>query len=208
MGDTNFTLLGTMSGSPNDISLAIYIADNGVIIGISGPSSINTDTFIWTPTLGMTSMKQYLIDAGVPDLTNAHQLNRPRAFSADGSTFIGEYMDLYGGWGYYRVNFGQTSPVQDIVRHTARLTDVSPNPFNPMTTVRFSLDKRQKATVTVYDIAGRKVDVLANGEFEAGDHELVWRGKDQAGREMSSGSYIVHLESAESSDSRTISLVR
>jgi len=208
MGDTNFTLLGTMSGSPNDISQAIFIADNGVIIGTSGPSSINVKTFIWTPMIGMTSMKQYLIDEGVTELTNAHNLTWPRAFSEDGSTFIGEYIDLYGGWGYYRVDFGKTSPVQEVVRHTAKLTDVSPNPFNPMTTVSFSLDKRQNATVTVYDIAGRKVDVLADGEFDAGDHELVWRGKDQAGREMSSGSYIVHLESAESSDSRTISLVR
>jgi flagellar hook assembly protein FlgD len=62
--------------------------------------------------------------------------------------------------------------------------------------------------VTVYDIAGRKVGVLADGEFEAGEHKLVWRGKDMSGHEMSSGSYIVRLESGEGSDSRTISLVR
>jgi flagellar hook assembly protein FlgD len=62
--------------------------------------------------------------------------------------------------------------------------------------------------VTVYDVAGRKVDVLADGEFGAGEHELVWRGKDLAGREMSSGSYIVHLETEEGTDARTISLVR
>lgn len=208
MGDTNFTLLGTMSGSPNDISKATYIADNDVIIGTSGPTSISVKTFIWTPMIGMTSMKQYLIDAGVTELTNAHNLTWPKAFSEDGSTFIGEFHDLYGGWGYYRVDFGKTSPVQDVVRHSAKLTDVSPNPFNPMTTVSFSLDKRQNATVTVYDIAGRKVDVLADGEFQAGEHQLVWRGKDLSGREMSSGSYIVRLESGEGSDSRTISLVR
>ena len=208
MGDTNFTLLGTMSGSPNDISKALFVADNGVIIGVSGPTSINVKSFIWTPMIGMTSLKQYLIDAGVTELTNAPQLTWPKAFSEDGSTFIGEYMDLYGGWGYYRVNFGDASPVQDVVRHTARLTDISPNPFNPMTTVSFSLDKRQNATVTVYDIAGRKVDVLADGEFQAGEHQLVWRGKDQSGREVSSGSYIVRLVSGEGADSRTISLVR
>jgi hypothetical protein len=208
MGDTNFTLLGTLSGSPNDISKALYLADSEVIIGVSGPTSINVETFIWTPMIGMTSLKQYLIDAGVTELTNAHKLTWPRAFSDDGSTFIGEYIDLYGGWGYYRVDFGPVSPVQDVVRHTARLTDISPNPFNPMTTVSFSLDKRQNATVTVYDIAGRKVDVLADGEFQAGEHQLVWHGKDLSGREVSSGSYIVRLESSEGADSRTISLVR
>jgi uncharacterized membrane protein len=208
MGDTNFTLLGTMSGSPNDISVARFISDDGVIIGTSGPSSLNVQTFIWTPTIGMTSLEQYLIDEGVEGIGNSVNLTWPRAFSKDGSVFIGEYVDLYGGWGYYRVKFSDPTPVQDVIRHTARLTDVSPNPFNPMTTVSFSLDRAQKATVTVYDISGRKIDVLAEGEFAAGAHQLVWRGKDLGGREMPSGSYIVHLESAEGSDSRTISLVR
>jgi hypothetical protein len=207
MGDTTITQLGTLSGSLNDISVARYIADNGVIIGTSGPTSVNVTTFIWTPTIGMTDLKQYLIDQGA-DLPNYVKLTWPRAFSNDGSIFICEYIDYYGGWGYLRVDFGKTSSTQDIVRRTASLTDVSPNPFNPMTTVSFSLEKRQNATVTIYDVSGRKIDVLADGEFQAGDHELVWRGKDLAGREMSSGTYIVHLESDESSDSRTISLVR
>jgi len=207
MGDTNFTLLGTLSGSPNDISKAYHVSDNGMIIGTSGPTSNSVTTFVWTPTMGMTSLKQYLTDEGIP-VSNAIHFTWPKAFSTDGSTLIGEYIDLYGGWGYYRVDFGGPSPVENVVRHTARLTDVSPNPFNPMTTVRFSLERSGIATVTVYDIAGRRIDVLADREFSAGEHELVWRGKDGSGREMPSGSYIVRLESAAGADSRTISLVR
>jgi hypothetical protein len=208
MGDTNFTLLGTVSGSPNDISYARFISDGGVIIGTSGPTSLNQQSFIWTPEIGMASLEQYLVDAGVEEIGTSVNLTWPKAFSEDGSVLIGEYVDLYGGWGYYRVNFIDPTPVPDFARDTARLTDVSPNPFNPMTTVSFALDRPQKANVTVYDVAGRKIDVLADGEFGAGEHRLVWRGQDLNGREMPSGSYIVHLKSAEGSDSRTISLVR
>ena len=208
MGDTNFVLLGTMSGSPNDISVARFIADNGVIIGTSGPTSLNVQTFIWTAEIGMTSLEQYLVDEGVTEIGTSINLTWPRAFSEDGSTFIGEFVDLYGGWGYYRVKFGQASPVPDVTRAAARLTDISPNPFNPMTTVSFSLEKSQKATVTVYDISGRRVAVIADQVFDAGEHQLVWRGQDHAGREVSSGSYVVRLEGQEGSDTRTISLVR
>jgi len=207
MGDPNFTLLGTMSGSPNDISKALFIADTGVIIGVSGPTSINVKTFIWTPEIGMTSLKQYLIDEGV-EIGNSINLTWPKAFSEDGSTFIGEYQDLYGGWGFYRVKFSTTSPVPDMVPATARLTNISPNPFNPMTTVSFSLDKSQNATVTVYDLSGRQVAVIADEHFEAGNHQVTWLGKDQSGREVSSGSYVVRLQSRLGTDVRTISLVR
>jgi hypothetical protein len=207
MGDTNFTLLGTLSGSPNDISKALMIADNGMIIGASGPSANNVTAFIWTPTLGMTSLKQYLLDAGIA-VSSAVRFTFPKCISADGSTLIGDYIDLYGGWGFYRVNFSAPSSVQDVVRQTSRLTGVTPNPFNPMTTISFALESRQQATVTVYDISGRRVAVIADDEFDAGDHELTWRGTDQSGREVSSGSYVVRLESRDGSQSQTISLVR
>jgi|GEM_PF-5251031 len=207
MGDTNFTLLGTLTGSPNDISKALHVADNGMVIGVSGPSSINVTTFVWTPTIGMTSLEQYLMDAGIT-IPNSMSFNWPRAFSADGSTLIGEYVDFYNGSGNYRIDFGKTSAVGETVSRPSRLTGVSPNPFNPMTTVSFALDRRQQATVSVYDISGRKVAELADQIFEAGDHRIVWRGKDQSGGEAPSGTYIVRLVSGQETDSRTISLIR
>ena len=67
MGDTNFTLLGTLSGCPTTSARPRKIADNGMIFGVSGPSSTNVTPFVWTPAIGMTNLNQYLIDAGVED---------------------------------------------------------------------------------------------------------------------------------------------
>lgn len=65
-----------------------------------------------------------------------------------------------------------------------------PNPFNPTTTIRFSLANRGKVTVAVYDIAGRLVRKLLVDEIkDAGDHKVVWDGKNEAGSRVASGVY-------------------
>ncbi len=55
-----------------------------------------------------------------------------------------------------------------------RLLQNYPNPFNPSTTIRFSLAKTTQVKLTVYNTLGQQVAVLANDNFKAGDHEVVW----------------------------------
>jgi hypothetical protein len=207
-GDTNITLLGTLSGSLYDISKATHIADNGMIFGVSGPSSINVTPFAWTPVTGMVNLKQFLIDQGAEGLTNSTVLMWIKEVSGDGSTLVGEWADLYGGWGYYKVTFDTTSPVIEMPAAVSRLTRVHPNPFNPMTTVEFALERGQDVTVAVYDLKGRKVAVLADRKFAAGDHSITWQGKDLQGRQVSSGSYIVRLDTSTGADQRTVTLLK
>jgi len=77
-----------------------------------------------------------------------------------------------------------------------RLFQNSPNPFNPNTTLRFSLASRGPAELSIYDVSGRKVKALVDGVLEAGSHEVVWDGTDDAGRELSSGVYWSYFEAA------------
>ena len=65
-----------------------------------------------------------------------------------------------------------------------------PNPFNPSTTISFTLPAPGKASLVVYDITGRKVRVLASGKLPAGKNTAVWDGKDDSGRLVSSGVYV------------------
>jgi spore coat protein A len=68
-----------------------------------------------------------------------------------------------------------------------------PNPFNPMTQIRFSLERSQHAKLRVFDVAGRLVRTLADREFAAGQHVMLWDGKDDAGLQVSSGVYFYRL---------------
>jgi hypothetical protein len=69
----------------------------------------------------------------------------------------------------------------------------SPNPFNPNTTIHFSLPVSGNADLVIYDLAGRKVKTLASGYLEAGDHQVPWNGRDDTGRQVASGTYVYQL---------------
>ena len=72
----------------------------------------------------------------------------------------------------------------------------APNPFNPMTKVSYKLPADSHVHLLVYDISGRLVRVLAEGNQIAGAHEVLWDGKDRSGAQVSSGTYFARLESS------------
>jgi hypothetical protein len=72
-----------------------------------------------------------------------------------------------------------------------------PNPFNPATTVRFDLPIRADFSLIIYDLTGRQVNILKQGNLEAGHYRVSWPGLDQSGRQMPSGIYIARLQSAQ-----------
>jgi len=77
----------------------------------------------------------------------------------------------------------------------ALLHGAAPNPFNPVTSIRFSLAAEVPyATLRVYDVAGRLVKVLHEGSLPAGEQQIRWRGDDGAGRSVASGVYLARLE--------------
>ncbi len=68
-----------------------------------------------------------------------------------------------------------------------------PNPFNPTTTINFSLPRRGRVVVRVYNILGQIVTVLTDREYEAGDHSVIWDGRDKYGNQAASGIYLYHM---------------
>jgi len=63
-----------------------------------------------------------------------------------------------------------------------------PNPFNPVTSISFSLPDERRATLIVYTAAGTKAATLADGVFSAGTHEITWNASD-----FPSGVYLCRL---------------
>jgi hypothetical protein len=74
------------------------------------------------------------------------------------------------------------------------LSTPSPNPFLEGTTFRFGVPLRGRARVTVHDIGGRRLRVLADGTWSAGVHRVTWDGRDASGRRAAPGVYYVRLE--------------
>lgn len=90
----------------------------------------------------------------------------------------------------------------------ARLLEPRPNPFNPVTSIRFTLGESAPVRLVVYDPAGREVTTLADGRFPAGEFERTWNGRDRSGRPVPSGVFFARFESGKSADTKKIVLVR
>ena len=76
----------------------------------------------------------------------------------------------------------------------AKLNPNVPNPFNPDTKISFALDKRSDVRIALYDLAGRQVRTLVSGNLDAGTHDVMWDGRDDRDRLVSSGVYFYELQ--------------
>ncbi len=70
-----------------------------------------------------------------------------------------------------------------------------PNPFNPMTTIKFDMPRQAHVKLAVYDIAGRLVKTLVDEVRPAASHSVVWDGTDRTGRRVASGTYYYVVQS-------------
>ncbi len=105
------------------------------------------------------------------------------------------------------VVFGVTA-AEDIASRGTYFMQATPNPFNPRTELRFSLQHAGDATLKVYDVAGRLVRTIALTGLAVGEHSVTWNGQDDTGNSVASGTYIVRLEAAGAVDSGRVTLLK
>ncbi|MCK4957598.1 MAG: T9SS type A sorting domain-containing protein [Candidatus Cloacimonetes bacterium] len=65
-----------------------------------------------------------------------------------------------------------------------------PNPFNPETTILFSIPNDSKVDISIYNVKGQKVKTLTNSNYNTGEHSIIWKGDDDSGNNVSSGLYL------------------
>jgi hypothetical protein len=83
-----------------------------------------------------------------------------------------------------------------------------PNPFNPITTIRFDLPVRSYVKLVVYNVKGQLVRMLIDRDIEAGSREIRWDGRDYMDRSVASGVYFYRLDTPNFSESRKMLLLR
>ena len=106
----------------------------------------------------------------------------------------------------YQLKATRTNPTEVAeasIPDAVRITGVSPNPFNPSTTLSFDLDTTGAVSVKVFNISGQLVATLADGVMQAGSHSLTWDASDQ-----SSGIYLVTVGSKGINDYRKVTLLK
>jgi len=72
-----------------------------------------------------------------------------------------------------------------------------PNPFNPVTTLRYDIPENSHVTITIYDMLGRQVKTLINQTQDAGYKSLIWDATNDYGKPVSAGIYLYQIQAGE-----------
>ena len=148
-----------------------------------------------------------LTDPAMPDpLFHVDTPGQAKAVASEGS-----YVLVADDSGLILFNL-QTTGVNDTPLALGPGLAAWPNPFNPATDLRFTLDSEATVALDVYDVAGRHLRQLAAGSLGAGDHQFRWDGQDDAGHGLPSGVYFARLSGADAdgalSATRKLVLIR
>jgi hypothetical protein len=106
----------------------------------------------------------------------------------------------FQGFAYVKLTSSGAAP--------AALLGNSPNPFNPVTKIRFSVSKPGTYSLRLYNVQGSLIRTVASSHFDAGTHEATWDGRTNNGGMAASGVYYAKISSAQKKfDSQSLKLV-
>ena len=88
------------------------------------------------------------------------------------------------------------------------LSPAYPNPFNPITTLRYDLPDDNHVTLTIYDLNGREIDRLVNAVQPAGHKSVQWNATDMQGKPVSAGVYLYQIQAGEFVQTRKMVLLK
>jgi len=83
-----------------------------------------------------------------------------------------------------------------------------PNPFNPLTRIRYELPQAAQVRLDVFSASGRLVATIVHAEQPPGSHEAVWEGRDTTGRVVAAGVYFYRLEAGSFVDTKRMLLLK
>ncbi len=204
------------NNTPNEIEFDNFYNDNQISISYSlisgGLENIETNdngTVIWgegnidvDPVFPSSGEHPYsltedspCIDVGILDISELglplyDLINNIRVWDGDndGITII----DM-GAYEFDAPLFVGIEPDHLITKPAVYSLSNYPNPFNPKTTISFSIPEESKVELIVFNIKGQKVKTLINNQYSKGNHFIVWSGDDNIGSLVSSGVYLYNL---------------
>jgi len=182
--------------SPEGDSISITISFSDVQNGENGIMTNNNGTVNWSG--GNIDENPLFVD---PEYGNYHLswINYPLPDSTMSSCIDagdpnssldpdGTIADI--GAFYFNQNVGIEDPVIPSAKYS--LSNY-PNPFNPTTTISFSIPEESKIELSIFNIKGQKIKTLAYNEFAKGSHSIIWNSNNDKGKPVSSGIYLYKL---------------
>ena len=141
------------------------------------------------------------INVGITDTTG---LNLPEFDLAGNPRVYGARIDM----GAYENQNVIVSTDEDLIPLVTKLNQNYPNPFNPETTINYSLKENAKVSINIYNIKGQKVRTLIKDKLEAGDYSIIWNGKNDNNKPVSSGIYFYKHKTSKYENTKKMILLK
>jgi hypothetical protein len=147
----------------------------------------------------------------------SHTIDLQDSFNAGELIFIRFRLyadDAVTGWGWVidNINIQADPSGSGIIPSWIELAQNKPNPFptpfNPVTTIDFSVPEQDRVAVRIFDILGQEVITLLDQVKERGRHAVQWNGKNSQGKNVASGVYIYRIQTAREAKARRLLLIR
>ncbi len=145
------------------------------------------------------------LDSDGDGFTNGQELQDPNGSWTSGSS--GDF-NLVTNPGDPNSKPNPTSVVDEKIPSSFKLLNNYPNPFNPSTRIAFEIPQSEFVSLKVYNISGELIYSLIEENLAAGRYEKIWNGKDNSGRNVSSGVYIYRLKAGQFDKSARMILMK
>ncbi len=183
--------------------------------------SYSSDSYVNEEGIYVDNITPVPVYASKSEIATAHSdtfLIR-EATSIDSYTYKVRAVDAEGhrsAWSYlWSHTVSDITDAKEVPAISSGIGSIYPNPFNPRTTVRFTVGEddashsgHARVTLEIFDVAGRRVSVLMDGFREVGSHSISWDGIGTGGGTTASGIYFIRLTVGSKLFSRKIVLLR
>jgi len=220
---TKENLLEIQAGSGDNPTLPVVLPAFTAIINPHNYVSLNLVTQSETNSLGYyvyradtNDLQSALMVSDLIEATNTSQL-QVYCFTDEESLGMGTYWywlesrDLDGSFSFHgpvSLSVGDIDTGSPPLPSQTRLDPPYPNPFNPVTQIRYQLARDMEVSIRIYNLRGQAVRKFPMISRSAGNHTIEWNGKDDAGMGCSSGIYRIVMEAGGESFVRKVALVK
>lgn len=195
----NFSLTGTGVTGPHCL--------NGTIVSAQGNAVPNVTIALNDANGNLISFARTNED-GAYSIMNLPAQNMQMLVTAMGYNTISENITIDGN---EDINYTLSAPLADD-NNTVQTAKFSinnyPNPFNPNTTISFTLVNDEKVSLDIYNIKGQKIKSFFNTQLVKGTHSVVWDGTDNMGKNVSSGIYFSKIKGEKTSSTHKMVLMK
>jgi len=189
----------------DDGTSSVTVTYSDVEGGKEGEGNIDADPLFVSGPLGGYYLSQ--IAAGQAEESPCVDAGDAGSAVGEGTTRTDHVYDVWPvDMGYHYEEAGGAGG--DDHREVSHLTQNYPNPFAATTTIGYSLGRRTKIVLAIYDIQGALVRELVDRTYPAGSHEITWDGRDGRGYYVASGIYLCHMKAGEHAETKRMVLLR